>query len=263
MKVNIVNILIFLLMLSFPAIAGGTVSGVDAKENGGRRVVDARILLNTYTAFAEEHFDGILRGLKVLAVTEEARSGDWNALKGPLAGFGRSGINAAAVWYARTDGSYYTVEKGLTDQNLADRQYFPRLMAGHNVVGDLIISKSTGKRAAVIAVPILKDGKVIGALGVSVSADKVSRMLQERMSLPRDMVFYALDAKGQCSLHRESSLLFAFPSDLGSKTLKEAVKEMLPRQEGTVRYEFHGEKTIFFKRNPVRSRSAIWRDGEN
>jgi hypothetical protein len=86
---------------------------------------------------------------KILAVTEEARSGDWNALKGPLTEFGRSGINAAAVWYARTDGSYYTVEKGLTDQNISDRPYFPRLMGGGNVIGDLIISKSTGKRSAV------------------------------------------------------------------------------------------------------------------
>jgi hypothetical protein len=248
---NTVKILILLLMVSLPAVAGGSVSAVDTKDNGGTRLVDVRILLNTYTALAEEHFNGILRGLKILAVTEEARNGDWNALKGPLTEFSRSGINAAAVWYARTDGSYYTVEKGLTDQNISDRPYFPRLTAGNNVVGDLIISKSTGKRAAVIAVPILEDGKVIGALGVSVSADEVSRMLQEKMALPRDIVFYALDAKGQCSLHRESSLLFAFPSDLGSKTLKEAVKEMLSRQEGIVRYEFHGEKTVFFKRSQL------------
>lgn len=248
---NTLKIIILLLMVSLPAMAGGTTSNVDTKDNGGTRIADVRIILNTFTALTEEHFERIRCGLKVLSVTEEARSGDWNVVKGPLAEFSGSGINAASVWYARTDGHYYSVGQGLTDQNISDRPYFSRLMAGNNVVGDIVISKSTGKRAAVIAVPIWKDGKVIGALGVSVSADEVSRMLQERMAVPGDMVFYALDSKGQCSLHKESSLLFAFPSDMGSKTLRKAVKEMLSRQEGIVRYEFQGGKIVVFKRSQL------------
>ncbi|RPI32904.1 MAG: hypothetical protein EHM54_11350 [Nitrospiraceae bacterium] len=71
------------------------------------------------------------------------------------------------------------------------------------------------------------------------------------MALPRDMVFYAIDAKGQTSLHRESSRLFAFPSDMGSKTLRDAVNEMLSKQEGVVRYDFHGEKIVVFKRSQL------------
>jgi hypothetical protein len=246
---KIVQILFLLLLVSLPAMASETRSGIDTNGTEGTRVADMRILLNAFTAFAEEHIEGTLRGMKILAVTEEVKSGDWNAMKGPLTEFSRSGINAAAVWYARPDGHYYTVEKGLTDQSLSDRPYFPRLMAGNTVVGDLVISKSTGKRTAILAVPIWKDGKVSGALGVSLSADKMSRMLQERMALPGDMVFYALDAQGQSSLHKESNRLFAFPSDIGSKTLKDAVHDMLSRQEGVVRYDFHGEKIVVFKRS--------------
>jgi hypothetical protein len=52
-------------------------------------------------------------------------------------------------------------------------------------------------------------------------------------------------------LHRNSSLLFAFPSDVGSKTLKEATGEMLSKPQGTVAYDYHGEKKIFFKRSLV------------
>ena len=226
-------------------------SDVRANGEGTMQVADMRIILNTYTALAEEHIEGILRGLKVLSFTEEARSGDWNAMKGLLAEFSRSGITSAAVWYARTDGRYYTAEKGLTDRNIGDRPYFPRLMAGDNVVGALVVSKSTGKRVAVVAVPIEKGGKVIGAFGVSMSAREVSRMLQEKMALPRDMVFYALDAQGRTSLHSESSRLFAFPSDMGSMTLREAVNEMLSKQEGVAKYEFHGAKTVVFKRSQL------------
>ena len=210
-----------------------------------------RILLNTFTALAEEQIRGVERSLKILSATEEAKSGDWNAMKGLLTELSSGGINAAAVWYARTDGSYYTVEKGLTDQNISDRPYFPRLLSGENIVGDLVISKSTGKRTAIIAVPIWKDGKVIGGLGVSISLDEVSRKLHKKMALPKEMVFYALDAKGQTSLHRESSLLFAFPSEMSSKTLRDAVHEMLSKQEGVVSYDFHGGRTVVFKRSQL------------
>lgn len=248
---NTLKILILLLMASSPAMAGETTPVVCSKDDGSMQVADMRIILNTFTALAEEHIEGIQRSLKILSVTEEARSGQWDAMKGLLSELNKSGINPASVWYARTDGHYYTVEKGLTDQDISDRPYFSRLMAGDNVVGDLVISMSTGKRAAVIAVPIRKDGKVIGALGVSISADEVSRKLQERMAPSKDMVFYAIDAKGQTSLHRESSRLFAFPSDMGSKTLRDAVNEMLSKQEGVVRYDFHGEKIVFFKRSQL------------
>ncbi len=248
---KIVRMLILLLMVSLPAVAAETTPAAHTKDDGGARAADMRILLNTFTAYTEEHVEGILRGLKVLSVTAEAKSGDWSAMKGLLGEFAGSGINPAAVWYARTDGRYYTVEKGLTDQNISDRPYFPRLMAGKVVVGELVISRSTGKRATVIAVPIWKDRKVIGALGVSVSADELSRMLQERTALPEDMVFYALDEKGQCSLHSKSGLLFAFPSDMGSESLKDAVKEMLSKREGMVSYDFRGRKTVFFKRSKL------------
>ncbi len=248
---NTLKIFILLLMVSLPAMAGEPISGSSTKDDRPMQAADMRTLLNTFTALAEEQIEGVQRTLKILSVTEEAGSNDWDALKSLLTEFSKSEINSAAVWYARTDGRYYTVEKGLTDQNLSDRPYFPRLLAGDNVVGDLVISKSTGKRTAIIAVPIWKDGKVIGALGASISLDEVSRKLQEKMALPRDMVFYALDAKGQTSLHRESNLLFAFPSDMSSKTLRDAVREMLSKQEGIVRYDFHGERIVVFKRSQL------------
>ncbi|MRR53318.1 MAG: hypothetical protein EG822_02245 [Deltaproteobacteria bacterium] len=246
-----VQIIFLLLLLSFPALAAEAVPVNESGEAAATRVADMRILLNAFTALAEDHIQGTLHGLKILSATGAMQSGDWNAMKATLGEFSTSGIDAAAVWYARPDGHYYTVDKGLIDQTLSDRPYFPRLMAGASVVGDLVISKSTGKRSAILAVPVWKNGTVNGALGVSLSAEKMSRMLQEKLALPADMVFYALDAEGQSSLHSESSRLFSFPSDLGSKSLKDAVQEMLARPEGVVRYEFHGNKVVVFKRSPL------------
>ena len=220
-----------------------------AQENISYTNTELRTVLNVYTALAEEHVEGVLSGLKLLSATDEVRGGRWDDMKGLLTEFGRIEVNHAAVWYARPDGSYFTVEKGLIDKRLTDRPYFPRLMAGDDVVGYLIISKSTGKRSAVIAVPVKKDGKVVGAIGESLSLEDMSGMLEQRMGLPSGMIFYALDAKGRCSLHGKSDLLFTFPSDMGSETLKNAVGEMLAKTDGVVKYSFNGEKTVVFKRS--------------
>jgi Cache domain len=222
-----------------------------SEKNKAAEGAELRLILNGYAAYADEHIAGTLRGLKLLSFTEEVRSGKWTEMKGLLAKFDKSGITAAAVWYARPDGSYYTAEDGLAAHKLADRPYFPTLMAGKDVVGYLVISKSTGKRSFVIAVPVKNNGKVAGALGVSVSAEDMSKTIGEKLSLPENMLFYALDAKGEVSLHPKSSLLHVFPSDLGSPTLNDAIKEMLSKPEGAVSYEFQGKKDVVFKRSQL------------
>jgi hypothetical protein len=241
--------LFFLLVLSLPAMAAERRSPVQDKT--GVNTAELRLLLNSFAALGEGHLESVLHGLELIAATEEAKSGEWEKMKGLLAEFGRSGIKAAAVWFMLPDGSYYTVEKGLTGLSLTDVPFFPRLMAGEEITGDLALSKSTGKRSAIVAVPIKKEGKVIGALGASLSVEGISMMIDEKMGLPENMVFYALDQKGQTSLHRVSAMLFAYPSDIGSKSLTKTISEMIAEPEGVVTYDFYGERKIVFKKAPL------------
>jgi hypothetical protein len=247
--IKIVCMILFFLVLPLPAIAAEEMSPV--QDQGGITIANLRLLLNSFAALGEGYVENVLRDLKVISVTEEVKSGEWENMRGILAEVGRSGIKAAAVWFVRPDGSYYTVEKGLTDQNLSDHQYFPRLMAGEEIRGDLVISKSTGKRTAIVAVPIKKNGKIIGALGTSLAVEDMSSMLDGNMGLPGNMIFYALDQKGQTALHRVSTLLFAYPSDMGSKSLAKTVGEMLVKPEGEVTYNFYGERTVVYKKAPL------------
>jgi hypothetical protein len=241
--------LFFLLVLSLPAIAAEKKAPVQDKT--GVSTAELKLLLNSFAALGEGHMETVVRGLELISATEEARSGEWEKMGGLLAEFKKSGIKAAAVWFVLPDGSYYTVEKGLTGLNLSDRPYFPRLMAGEEITGELVLSKSTGKRSAVVAVPIKKNGKVIGALGTSLSVEGISRMIDEEMGLPGNLIFYALDQKGQTSLHRVSALLFGYPSDMGSKSLTKTVGEMLAEPEGVVTYDFYGERRVVFKKAPL------------
>ena len=214
---KIARVILFFLLLSLPAMAAEDRSSV--QDRGGVNTAELRLLLNSFAALGEGHVESVLRGLRIISATEEAQSGEWGKIKGLLAEFGGSGIKAAAVWFLLPDGSYYKVEKGLTDLNLSDRAYFKRLMTGEEIIGDLVLSKSTGKRTAIVAVPVRKKGKIIGALGTSLSVEDISRMIDKKMVLPENMIFYALDQKGQAALHRVSALLFGYPSDVGSKSL--------------------------------------------
>ncbi len=227
-----------------------TVPNALAVERQARFGLDAQLSLNAYTALAEQEFEHARTGLRVLAASENALSGDWERIKGPLAVLAKDTPINAAVWFAKPDGSYFTVESGPTEQNLKDREYFPELLAGKEVAGGLVVSRSTGKRSAIVAVPVQAGGRVIGALGVSLAMEKLGAAIDDKIGFPAEMMFYALDENGQIGLHRQSTLLFEFAEELGSPTLTAAVKEMLAKPEGVVHYEFQGaERVAIFKKS--------------
>jgi len=223
-----------------------------AQQSNASFQLDGRLVLNSYEAMVEQHLTGVLNGLKALAATQDAMSGDWDRLKPPLEQFSRGVTTNVAIWFARPDGSYFTVEKDLTTRNIKDRHYFSELMQGKDVNGVLVISRSTGKRSVVVATPIVKDGRVSGVLGASISATKLAKLVNVEINIPDDVIFYALDANGLTALHKESSLIFQFPSDIGDASLKSAVQKMLSMPEGTVRYTFRGaDRTVVFKKSKI------------
>ena len=159
---------------------------------------------------------------------------------------------ANAIWFVRPDGYYYSVGAGFTGLSLAERSYFPGLMAGQSVLGSLVISLSTGKRSVIIAEPVRVSGHVIVGVGVSYSVDQLSLEIDEAMQLPSSVVFYALDMSGRASLHRDPALMFEYPSDMGSDTLSAAVPKMLSEPSGTVEYSFREmNRTVFFETSAV------------
>jgi methyl-accepting chemotaxis protein len=221
---------------------------------GGVRdfTIDASVTLDAYRATVEARLEGVLTATRSLAATEEARSGEWARIRGPLAMLAANVTEHAAVWFAQPDGSYFTVDSGPAGETLHDRAYFTELLAGRDVVGALVVSKSTGKRSLIVASPVLTDGKVRGAVGVSIDAAKLAASLGQAIRFPADVVFYAIDEQGQTALHRAGDLIFVFPSDVGSATLSDAVKTMLSRPEGVVNYRYSGsDKTALFQRSQL------------
>lgn len=218
--------------------------------------VDAFVALNAYRAVVEDHLAGILTSLNITARTQEARSGVWERTK-PLLGVLSQGIDtAAAIWLAQPDGSYDTVESGRSEQNLKDRDYFPDLMAGKEVLGSLVISKSTGHRSVIVATPVRDGINTVAAVGVSVRARLLSAMMTTHAAMPDDLIFYAIDSTGKTALHRDPDKMFQFPSDMGDPSLAKAVQDILASDGGSVTYSYQGRsRTAVF----VRSQLTGWK----
>ncbi len=212
--------------------------------------VDGTVALAALMSLADGHLLRMAGFLEVLA-SGEARTADWPGFRGRLAGIGRHNV-AAVLWFARPDGRYWTTAGGGEAGDLSDRPYFPRLMAGEAVTGSLVVSRSTGRSVAIVAVPVRgEDGRVLGALGASIHLDSLSLQLSREMQLPDDVVFYAIDSVPIGALNRDPGLIFTEPLELGPD-LARAIRGMLVQEEGVVTYRFRNSvRTVRYRKSPV------------
>ena len=236
MKINALLIPAVLLCLSRPVIAPADAStpvpSPCFKEY-------ARTILSAFIALTEQHIRTVEHELAVLSMTEEVKSVDWEKMAGILRTYQDSGL-PGIVWFVLPNGNYYTVEKGRVGKKLSERQYFPGLMRGQRMVGDLVFSRSTGKKSVIVTVPIKRDGEVVGGLGASVFLDEISHRIDNALFLPENLVFYALAPDGTTTLNRSTQLNFEDPRKQGIETLRLAADRMLSTPEGEVTYEFEG-----------------------
>src|SRR5690606_13200558 len=184
--------------------------------------------------------------------TDEARSGDWERVREPLGAVERLNVRAL-LWFALPDGSYWTVPGGIANGNLADRPYWPRLMAGQTVLGDLVASRATGRSSAIVAVPVRgTDGDIVGVLGSSVYLDSLSACIREEIDLQPDQIFFSIDATPIGALQDDPEQIFLHPYELDEPELEDAIHEMLARDEGVVNYRFRGRRrTVLYRRSDV------------
>ena len=176
--------------------------------------VNGEVGVSSAVALTEARIDGVVGSMDVMAVTDEVVSAEWDSMVNILTEFEETSIPLVA-WFALPDGSYYTVDAGKVSANISDRAYFPKVMAGETVIGDLVVSKSTGRDVMVAVVPVMSGGDVIGALGVSVYLDQLSQLIADDMELPDDMVLYAVNGDGLIALHTDANLIMEDSSALG------------------------------------------------
>ena len=214
--------------------------------------VESEVTLNAFRTLLDRNLTAELNDLRLLASTEEAQSADWAKIR-PLLARAEAMHSPGALWFGRPDGSYSVVGQGLTDKNLTRRQYFSRLLAGEDVVGVLVVSMSTGRRVAVLATPIMKNGTVVGVLGASVFLDDLADRIVADLQLKDDIILYALDPEsGELALDRDTALILRKADELGSPSLAAAMETMKESISGLVHYSYNGvPREVIFTTSPL------------
>ena len=163
---------------------------------------------------ADTYVEGLIRTMVVLAATAPVKAAYWDGMFSLLETFQGASL-PMATWFVLPDGSYHTVDGGKSSANLSDRAYFPIVMSGQIATGYLVVSRSTGRVSMVTAVPVISDGEIVGALGVSLFMDTFSAVIAEDLSLPEGVLFYVATEDGTIALHSDVDLLQAGVSAAG------------------------------------------------
>jgi C4-dicarboxylate-specific signal transduction histidine kinase len=190
------------------------VTGCGAKADSQ---ADLRMEVSALTALADNHTIAYLDLLQNLAENPLVQSADWEQMKDLISKQTRTRI-AARVWFVLPDGSAFYPDQGKAAQGLSDRDYFPELMAGNTVIGSTLVGKISGVKSYLVAVPVKKDGKVVGGLGTTPYLDELSQTLSKEMGLDGSRVFYALDSNGAVALSSDPSQIMSEKPEL-AKTM--------------------------------------------
>ncbi|MEW5733411.1 MAG: hypothetical protein AB1921_01075 [Thermodesulfobacteriota bacterium] len=212
-------------------------------------------LASAFAAYTEEVLAGVLENLRLMAEDPRVQTGDFAAAKPLLSGF-QARNPFLTFFYCLPDGSCYQTETGLTGKNLSDRAYFRKLLEGKEVFCRLVVGRVTGLPTAVIAVPVMKDGKVVAELLASVSLPALNAMAANALALPEDMFFFALAPGGTTTLCDLPEYIFEDPRRLPNASLRAAMDNLLSHDEGEVCYVLAG---FFRKVRFLTGKKTGWR----
>lgn len=208
-------------------------------------------LLSAFMALVERRLVTVRESLRTMVVTEEVKSGDWEKMKGLFAAL-QGNDPGLIYWYVKPDGSYWTSEAGKTGKNLSDRPYFPGLMRGEEVMGPLVVSKSTGRPSVIAAVPIKEEDNIAAGVGASVFLDNLNYEVKKAIDFPENVIWFALAPDGRSPLVHIKELIMNSPLEQDSPTLQAATREMLKKESGMVTYEFLGNiRYVIYKTSPL------------
>ncbi|ACL03850.1 hypothetical protein Dalk_2156 [Desulfatibacillum aliphaticivorans] len=208
-------------------------------------------LLNAFTNLLDLHISSITADLYMLAQTNQVRSGEWESMR-PLITAYQDAHPHLVVVFIKPGGEYWTPEKGLVDANLKDRDYFQPLMNGEKIFAHPLVSRSTGKKAVFCAAPVLDEGRVVGAVGVSIFLEDLSEIIKKSFDLPKGMHFFAMTPELNTVIHYMPEKIFLSPAKQNEPTMTAAMKTVRKEAKGHVEYSWKGvPRTLIFQRSPI------------
>lgn len=109
------------------------------------------------------------------------------------------------------DGSYYVANSGMSKSNIKDREYFKDIMIDKKQTSMTSpdISKSTGEMKYTVAVPIKRNGELVGLLAANVSLNTLSNIIDEIMKTTNAIQFI-VDEDARVIAHYDKSKIMNY-----------------------------------------------------
>jgi len=153
--------------------------------------------------------------------------------------------------WAWTNGDYITMEGKGT--NISDRDYFQKVRSTGKpaLSSSLIVSKTTGKEVFALAVPVFKDGKLLGMVVGTYSGEKLLDILKEIKSIEGSSV-YITDKSGLIVSSTDQGILKKnIITDFSSKE-REIFESSIKGEKGkTFGLTLRGKELLFVSYSPI------------
>ena len=159
--------------------------------------------------------------------------------------------------FAAASGDYQVVYgldpsgKGFADSHggknigidLGDRDYFKKAKAEMKpVVGDMVLAKTTGKPVLPFCVPIVKDGKFIGAIATIMTTDALSARFAE-IKIGKTGYASIINREGMVMIHPKAEAVFKL--DISKlEDMKDLWALVKSEKAGLAGYTYNGVKKI-------------------
>ena len=218
----------------------GLVVCLPVLSHAQKSAIDIRTMCASMATYLDDSQRAVQDGLARIAKSPEAAGGDWSAIEPLLQQLANEQQLKGAWLFIKPDGSYYSLGKGLTSLSVSDRPYFQVLFSGGTISGYPLYSRSTGKKSAFFAAPVIVDGRVNGAIAASIFLDDWHGMVQQKFNLPSDITWFVVNWKGEVVLDRDTEFIFANAIEQGSPSLQQGIKRMGGKETGNFDYEIGG-----------------------
>lgn len=172
------------------------------------------------------------------------QSMDW-AIQQPILAHQLEHTGFLALAVVQPDGTA-NYSDGTTSQ-LGDRDYVKKALAGEPNVSDILISKVTNSAVLMYAVPISREGKVVGALVGRRDGNALSSITNDT-GFGKDGYAYMLNSKGTIVAHPDGEKVMnqfnpieEAKKDEKQKSVGQLFEKILKEKTGVSTYNFNGK----------------------
>jgi len=205
---------------------------------------EALSLISHETAkLIESRIETQKKTLETIALMEYIQSMNWE-IQQPVLQRQLEKTNFADIAVVEPDGTAY-YSSGATSQ-LGDRDYIKKALSGETNVSDLLISRVTNEIVFMYATPIMKDGKVVGALIGRREGNTLSEILQD-VIYGNEGYGYIINDKGTVVAHPDGDKVTnqwnpieEAKNDESQKSVALHFEKILQERTGVSQYSYQG-----------------------